>query len=180
MGFGALTRVEIDQLDREVLKWIIYNYDPESSTLNIRSRCYSVNDEDVKIALGVPATSQTIILHTKGTDGLKKYGHLFKIIDGRIDIVTLVGSLKQCTSAGDEFKVMYLALLFGTVLFPSTQHNLPVHYLNPLVVIENIKELNWAGLIRTTLNEGIRKWKNTEHAYIGGSLVFLQHLKGLS
>ncbi|KAL7145569.1 hypothetical protein ABFS83_07G093400 [Erythranthe nasuta] len=174
MGFGPLTKVQFDQIDKVTLKWFIERYDPESSCFSIESQRYVISDVDVRNALGVPATGQNIRLDTTSTEGLEKYRHIFKIVDGRIDIVALLEKLQSCTSTDTEFKLMYLVLLFGTVLFPSYSQKFPVHYLNLLVAVDNIVDLNWAGLIRNTLNDGIRKWKNKEGTYISGCLLFFQ------
>lgn len=159
IGFGSFTRLELEQLDKVMLKWIVDRYEPEYGGLNIHCSTYYVKDEDVENAFGVPATGQTITLDASCNVGLQKYEGLFKINSGRIDMVPLTERLKGCTGTGDEFKVMYLVLLFGTILFPSTQQNLPVQYLNPLVALDKIKDLNWAGLILEYLDNGIRKWK---------------------
>ncbi|KAL3835350.1 hypothetical protein ACJIZ3_010086 [Penstemon smallii] len=174
LGFGSFTKLQFDQVDKVMVRWIIDRYEPDTNNLTIHMNSFNVDDAAFYHTLGIPTSTQNITLDDTSSQGLDKYKHMFSVTRGGIDTADLAERLKKCKGCGDEFKVMYMFFLFGTVLFPGCYQNLPTHYLNLLINLDYIKELNWAGFVREKLNEGVRLWKNNSQTYVRGCLFFFQ------
>ncbi|KAL6544825.1 hypothetical protein OROMI_023687 [Orobanche minor] len=182
MGLLSITKIEFEHLDRELVRWLEERYNPYESRITFENLCsIHISESEASRALGIPHVGDDIYLDLDGVDGINKYRSYFTVSSGRIDINELARKLENCITSGDEFKVCYLMFVFGTLLFPDTQPNIRVGYLNTVVNLEKVPYMNWAKLVVEKLNDGVKSRKQHGRTYLTGcsfllQVIFLAHI----
>ncbi|KAL6528866.1 hypothetical protein OROMI_029042 [Orobanche minor] len=182
MGFLSLTKIEFEHLDRELVRWLEERYNPDESRITFENLCdIHISESEAGRALGIPHIGDDIYLDLDGVDGINKYRSYFTVSSGRIDINEVARKLENCVTSEDEFKVCYLMFVFGTLLFPDTQPNIRVGYLNTVVNLEKVPYMNWAKLVVEKLNDGVKSRKQHGRTYLTGcsfllQVIFLAHI----
>ncbi|KAL6576468.1 hypothetical protein OROHE_000249 [Orobanche hederae] len=171
MGFSSITKIEFEQLDRELVPWLIDSYNPDESLITLDNPCH-INISAAEAALGIPHRGDDIYLDFDSVEGINKYKNYFTVTSGRIDINELARKLESCATSGDEFKVCYLMFMFGTLLFPETLPNIRVGYLNIIVKLEKVSYMNWAKLVVEKLNNRVKLRKEHGRPYLTGCYFF--------
>ncbi|KAL6555836.1 hypothetical protein OROHE_007110 [Orobanche hederae] len=175
MGFSSITKIEFEQLDRELVRWLVDRYNPDESLITLDNPCHiNISAVEASRALGIPHKGDDIYLDFDSVEGINKYKNYFTVTSGRIDINELARKLESCVTSGDEFKVCYLMFMFGTLLFPDTLPNIRVGYLNIIVNLEKVPYMNWAKLVVEKLNDGVKLRKEHGRTYLTGCSFLLQ------
>ena len=73
-GFEAIANIQINTLDRKLIKWLLLSYDPTESIMNVHDWIINVTDYEVGRALGIPASGDIIEIDPGNNIGLVKYG----------------------------------------------------------------------------------------------------------
>ncbi|KAL6561404.1 hypothetical protein OROMI_017005 [Orobanche minor] len=175
MEFSSITKIEFEQLHRELVRWLVDTYNPDESLITLDNP-YHINISAVEAsrALGIPHKGDDIYLDFDSVEGINKYKNYFTMTTGRIDINELTRKLESCVTSGDEFKVCYLIFIFGTLLFSDTLPNIRVGYLNIIVNLEKVSYMIWAKLVVEKLNDGVKLRKEHGRTYLTGCSFLLQ------
>lgn len=152
-GFRGIARLTQDYIDKDFLRWIIGRYDQHISTLKIHGKQMVVTDGVVHEVLGIPYTGSLFDIEAKDLKLYDKHKALFIIKNGKVNAKALEERLMNCTDGtGEEFVILYIALVFAYLLFPETHSNLNAIYLNLVTNINSFRRKSLAALVREKLN----------------------------
>lgn len=158
--FEGITKINFEKHHRDLVHWLIRNYNPVASVLRVNDMTFHVTDALVGSALGVPSTGQEIIIDETDKTGYENFSSHFSFNQyDRVVMSDLRRVLEQGGQNDQVFELQYLVYAFGVLLFPEMSVDLHCKFLNLLVDMENLHKKNWAKLIRETTNEAVAAYQ---------------------
>lgn len=173
IGFGNLSSLACTRLHRQLCKFLIERFNPETSSIELHGNVFGISALDFGRVMGLKNTGEAVELgcsDEKVKELVKRFGANGK----RVLVSALADQLEKCEKADEDFKVGFVMFALGTVLCPSSSLSVTGKYLNFLTIPGKIESKNWADHAFNFLREGVRLFKAKEVAYVNGSLLFLQ------
>ncbi|KAF7131520.1 hypothetical protein RHSIM_Rhsim09G0109800 [Rhododendron simsii] len=172
IGLGGLLGLRCMKQDHILTRWLIKNFDPESSSMNVHGQQLLLTPVEVHNVLGIQCEGKDVKL--KGSrEGFLDLCKMVGVVQGSIPLKGLKDYLKETKSVGDDFKMKFVLYVLGAFLCPTTKPALKKSYLHAVKNVEAMKECNWAKLTLDYLIGSVRKCKQKGHLRANGCLLLL-------
>ncbi|KAH7846353.1 hypothetical protein Vadar_012840 [Vaccinium darrowii] len=172
IGLGGLLALKCTKLDHNLSQWLVQNFDPESSSMNVHGEQLFLTQVEVHHVLGIQCEGKEVEL--KGSsEGFLDLRKTLKLGEGSICLKGLKVSLMKTESAGDDFKMKFALYMLGAFLCPTTKPALKKSFLHAVWNVETMKYSNWAKLTLDFLISGVRKCKRKGNPKANGCLLLL-------
>ncbi|KAI8542608.1 hypothetical protein RHMOL_Rhmol08G0150700 [Rhododendron molle] len=172
IGVGGLLGLRCMKQYHTLTRWLIKNFDPESSLIDVHGQQLLLTPVEVHNVLGIQCEGKDVKL--KGSrEGFMDLSKMVGVVQGSIHLKGLKDYLKETKSVGDDFKMKFVLYVLGAFLYPTTKPVLKKSYLHAVKNVEAMKECNWAKLTLDFLTSSIRKCKQKGHLRANGCLLLL-------
>ena len=171
-GFGSILNVKGVEVDEEMLKWLVDNFDVDRRTLNVHGYCLQVTAEDVECVLGLSSRGKDIESEKRRQEmdtELERELNI-RINSGEIVVEELRHSICSLHNEGLEFKVKFVLFVVGRLLAPSLDDKVSRALVAVVATEENMENLNWSKFILDNLVKSIR---DRDGNGIAGCALFL-------
>ncbi|KAF7144603.1 hypothetical protein RHSIM_Rhsim04G0115000 [Rhododendron simsii] len=172
IGLGGLLGLKCMKQDHILTRWLIKNFDPESSSMDVHGQQLLLTPVEVHNVLGIQCEGKDVKL--KGSrEGFMDLCKMVGVVQGSIPLKGLKDYLKETKSVGDDFKMKFVLYVLGVFLCPTTKPALKKSYVHAVKNVEAMKECNWAKLTVDFLIGSVRKCKQKGHLRANGCLLLL-------
>ncbi|BFG14658.1 hypothetical protein CerSpe_009320 [Prunus speciosa] len=172
IGFSTFSSVFCTHLHRPLCNFLIQMFNPDTSSIELHGNVFQISAADFGRVMGLKNTDEDVQLGGPIQD--EHVRELVKIYcgnDKRALVSDLAKKLEKCENANDDFKVRFMMLALGTLLYPTSSLSVSGNYLTPLRIPGKIESKNWANHAFNLLREGVRSFKKNKGAYVNGSLL---------
>nr|GMC92305.1 uncharacterized protein LOC109155335 [Ipomoea batatas] len=144
IGLGSLLDLQITNFPRQMGLWLVENFDPRSCTLKLQNeQTIHITADDVAAVLGLPKGNIEITKRTK-------------------------------VDAADPWFKRHFALLVMSVLIdPMANGYVTQNYIDHLLDVGNILNLNWSQLVINALINSKQVWMKSTDKLYRGPILFL-------
>ena len=178
MGFEHVLSLKIEKIPKKLGYWLLTNYDPETSSLNINGRSLLITREVIHDVYGVPMGEVPIqrFKKSKKLDNvIEEWKRQFVIKqNGRIKVSDVIPKMLEDKEGGRKFQLNFL-VLFVTVMIESISNG-PVNqkFLANIEADTVIHNLDWCTYTLDCLNESRKAWNRLDPSnFYTGPLLFL-------
>uniref|UniRef100_A0A803N393 Ubiquitin-like protease family profile domain-containing protein n=1 Tax=Chenopodium quinoa TaxID=63459 RepID=A0A803N393_CHEQI len=155
IGFGGLLHLKLKTLNRQMLPWLVENFNAGSCMFTIATgKEFVVTRNDICDAWR----------SDYGLSG-KQPLHLSKLESRMVDLV----------DGGEEFKRCFVLQAMSSFLAPTTNRTVSLKLLKVVEKVDEIKTFDWCSYVLKKLKKAVRKYKDDENAQnVSGCLLALQ------
>ncbi|PWA54843.1 hypothetical protein CTI12_AA434990 [Artemisia annua] len=178
MGFEHVLSLKIEKIPKKLGYWLLTNYDPEKSSLNINGRSLLITREVIHDVYGIPMGGVPIksFKKSKKLDNvIEEWKRQFVIKqNGRIKVSDVIPKMLEDKEGGRMFQLNFL-VLFVTVMIESSSNG-PVNqkFLANIEADTVIDNLDWCTYTLDCLNESRKAWNMLDPTnFYTGPLLFL-------
>jgi hypothetical protein len=183
IGFGGLLLLNIKMSYHALAKYFINNYDVSTSVFIVNRYCkYTITEYDVCDIFGLPLTDNDVIKRSNSSEDMSEYD-LFEEWQQKLDCVgnkdisadqLLSKMLLDLIDGGDDFKRFFVMYALITYLAPTSHRTVDLSLLKPLVDVNEIKNLNWCGLVFDRFRSGLDRCQTKNLKNIPSCLAILE------
>ncbi|CAL5337764.1 unnamed protein product [Camellia sinensis] len=153
IGFAGLLGMKCTRIDHDLCAWLVQNFDPDSSSLNVHGRQLRLTCKAVNVLLGIWCEGDNV--------------QLARSLEAYPNIYDEVGT----DGAEDEFRRKFALYVLGAILCPTTMTALNALFIHAVKDVNGMRACNWAKLTLQFLHNGVRKYKG--HRGATGSVLLL-------
>uniref|UniRef100_A0A803MUZ1 Ubiquitin-like protease family profile domain-containing protein n=1 Tax=Chenopodium quinoa TaxID=63459 RepID=A0A803MUZ1_CHEQI len=184
IGFGGLLHLKLKTLNRQMLPWLVENFNAGSCMFTIATgKEFVVTRNDICDVLCLPlsdicvpelnknsedeSVDKCIIQAWRSDYGLsgKQPLHLSKLESRMVDLV----------DGGEEFKWCFVLQAMSSFLAPTTNRTVSLKLLKAVEKVDEIKTFDWCSYVLKKLKKAVQKYKDDENAQnVSGCLLALQ------
>ncbi|TVU31882.1 hypothetical protein EJB05_23586, partial [Eragrostis curvula] len=177
VGFQGLLDIKCTFVPEKLSKWLVTIFDLEKSELIVPERgTIPVDEVAVQRMFGIPMGRDDVDAKlVKGSQTYKTFQQVFGYNSGRAPSVTSIESqLAQMKKGDDKFLQYWMVFCLSTFLCPTTSPSININFFQPVVNVNEIKNLKWCKLIVEKIKKGISSFRdNPNKKTISGCLLFL-------
>lgn len=191
MGFGDLLGIKCTDFSRSLVKFLVDNFDPDTSTLDVHGRSVKIDPKEFGQVMGVPNGELEVCLtgnldHPYVCENAAAFVTICvkNAADSVIHLPLLQEMLLTSSVADNKFRVGFMLFAIATVLCPNANADrISWRYLLALKRIENVSQQQWGQFCFQYLLDGVRSYKKEMRSYeryggrqpwTPGCLLFLQ------
>ena len=119
LGLGGLLHLKCKTLNHKLMAWLIKCFNPETRTLAIHGRKYTITSKDVEVLMGIRSSGIIPKIDGRGED-LDSLG-LEVESTGAFSMESLKVAVSRNTSDDDNFKKLFVLLAMGSLCSPGTK-----------------------------------------------------------
>ncbi|XP_021758664.1 uncharacterized protein LOC110723627 [Chenopodium quinoa] len=184
IGFGGLLHLKLKTLNRQMLPWLVENFNAGSCMFTIATgKEFVVTRNDICVVFCLPlsdicvpklnknsedeSVDKRIIQAWRSDYGLsgKQPLHLSKLESRMVDLV----------DGGEEFKRCFVLQAMSSFLAPTTNRAVSLKLLKAVEKVDEIKTFDWCSYVLKKLKKVVQKYKDDENAQnVSGCLLALQ------
>uniref|UniRef100_A0A803LBF6 Ubiquitin-like protease family profile domain-containing protein n=1 Tax=Chenopodium quinoa TaxID=63459 RepID=A0A803LBF6_CHEQI len=184
IGFGGLLHLKLKTLNRQMLHWLVENFNAGSCMFTIATgKEFVVTRNDICDVFCLPlsdicvpeinknsedeSVDKRIIQAWRSDYGLsgKQPLHLSKLESRMVDLV----------DGGEEFKRCFVLQAMPSFLAPTTNRTVSLKLLKAVEKVDEIKTFDWCSYVLKKLKKAVQKYKDDENAQnVSGCLLALQ------
>uniref|UniRef100_A0A803N1G6 Aminotransferase-like plant mobile domain-containing protein n=1 Tax=Chenopodium quinoa TaxID=63459 RepID=A0A803N1G6_CHEQI len=184
IGFGGLLHLKLKTLNRQMLPWLVENFNAGSCMFTIATgKEFVVTRNDICDVFCLPlsdicvpelnknsedeSVDKRIIQAWRSDYGLsgKQPLHLSKLESRMVDLV----------DGGEEFKRCFVLQAMYSFLAPTTNRTVSLKLLKAVEKVDEIKTFDWCSYVLKKLKKVVQKYKDDENAQnVSGCLLALQ------
>uniref|UniRef100_A0A803MZA6 Ubiquitin-like protease family profile domain-containing protein n=1 Tax=Chenopodium quinoa TaxID=63459 RepID=A0A803MZA6_CHEQI len=176
IGFGGLLHLKLKTLNRQMLPWLVENFNAGSCMFTIATgKEFVVTRNDICDVFCLPlsdicvpqlnknsedeSVDKRIIQAWRSDYGLsgKKPLHLSKLESRMVDLV----------DGGEEFKSCFVLQAMSSFLAPTTNRTVSLKLLKAVEKVDEIKTFDWCSYVLKKLKKVVQKYKYDETAQNG-------------
>ncbi|CAL5424782.1 unnamed protein product [Camellia sinensis] len=172
IGFGGLLGMKCTRIDHDLCTWLVQNFDPNSSSLNVHGRQLRLTCKAVNVLLGIRCEGNDVQL----ARSLEAYPSIYDevgVVDGVIPLNKLRLYLTETDGAEDEFQRKFALYVLGAMLCLTTMTALKPSFIHAVKDVNGMRACNWAKLTLQFLHNGVRKYKSKGHRTVTGCVFLL-------
>uniref|UniRef100_A0A803MGE8 Ubiquitin-like protease family profile domain-containing protein n=1 Tax=Chenopodium quinoa TaxID=63459 RepID=A0A803MGE8_CHEQI len=173
IGFGGLLHLKLKTLNRQMLPWLVENFNAGSCMFTIATgKEFVVTRNDICDVFCLPlsdicvpelnknsedeSVDKCIIQAWRSDYGLsgKQPLHLSKLESRMVDLV----------DGGEEFKRCFVLQAMSSFLAPTTNRTVSLKLLNVVEKVDEIKTFDWCSYVLKKLKKAVQKYKDDENA----------------
>uniref|UniRef100_A0A803N9H9 Uncharacterized protein n=1 Tax=Chenopodium quinoa TaxID=63459 RepID=A0A803N9H9_CHEQI len=173
IGFGGLLHLKLKTLNRQMLPWLVENFNAGSCMFTIATgKEFVVTRNDICDVFCLPlsdicvpelnknsedeSVDKRIIQAWRSDYGLsgKQPLHLSKLESRMVDLV----------DGGEEFKRCFVLQAMSSFLAPTTNRTVSLKLLKAVEKVDEIKTFDWCSYVLKKLKKAVQKYKDDENA----------------
>uniref|UniRef100_A0A803MJY0 Ubiquitin-like protease family profile domain-containing protein n=1 Tax=Chenopodium quinoa TaxID=63459 RepID=A0A803MJY0_CHEQI len=173
IGFGGLLHLKLKTLNRQMLPWLVENFNAGSCMFTIATgKEFVVTRNDIYDVFCLPlsdicvpelnknsedeSVDKRIIQAWRSDYGLsgKQPLHLSKLESRMVDLV----------DGGEEFKRCFVLQAMSSFLAPTTNRTVSLKLLKAVEKVDEIKTFDWCSYVLKKLKKAVQKYKDDENA----------------
>ncbi|XP_028118974.1 uncharacterized protein LOC114316521 isoform X2 [Camellia sinensis] len=158
IGFAGLLGMKCTRIDHDLCAWLVQNFDPDSSSLNVHGCQVRLTCKAVNVLLGIRCEGDDVQL----AGSLEAYPNIYDevgVVNGVIPLNKLRLYLTETAGAEDEFRRKFALYVLGAMLCPTTMTGLKPSFIHAVKDVNRMRACNWAKLTLQFLHNGVRKYK---------------------
>ncbi|CAL5443607.1 unnamed protein product [Camellia sinensis] len=158
IGFAGLLGMKCTRIDHNFCAWLVQNFDPDSSSLNVHGCQVRLTCKAVNVLLGIRCEGDDVQL----AGSLEAYPNIYDevgVVNGVIPLNKLRLYLTETDGAEDEFRRKFALYVLGAMLCPTTMTGLKPSFVHAVKDVNRMRAYNWAKLTLQFLHNGVRKYK---------------------
>ncbi|KAL4573574.1 hypothetical protein LXL04_020384 [Taraxacum kok-saghyz] len=160
IGFGSVLKLKIDSFSKSLAFWVIDNYNPDTNSICFYNKTITVTKERVNQIYGIPI----------GEEEMNQFPTSLK----RPRLTHILQKLEKSKKADDLFVVNFLVLFMNVMVQSIPMGDVNKIFLKYIPNIESVKDLDWCGLVMTSLKASKKLWApNDNKSFYTGSALFL-------
>ncbi|KAL2937722.1 Ubiquitin carboxyl-terminal hydrolase 8 [Bienertia sinuspersici] len=97
-------------------------------------------------------------------------------VSGNIPLRLVEDKIKDLKRGGDEFKRLFVVLVFSTFLAPIANRTADLRFIKSLVNVNEIRSFNWCKYVLERLCEAVKNYKKGEQQSVSGCVLLLEIL----
>nr|GMC97383.1 uncharacterized protein LOC109155335 [Ipomoea batatas] len=156
--------------------WLVENFDPRSCTLKLQNgQTIHITADDVAAVLGLPKGNIEITKRTVKAmpEILKEWRWFFEKTTAYITPKALKRKMLEVDAADPWFKRHFALLVMSVLVDPMVNGYVTQNYIDHLLDVGNIQNLNWSQLVINALINSKQLWMKSTDKLYGGPIVFL-------
>nr|GMC92218.1 uncharacterized protein LOC109155335 [Ipomoea batatas] len=176
IGLGSLLDLQITNFPRQMGLWLVENFDPRSCTLKLQNgQTIHITADDVAAVLGLPKGNIEITKRTVKAmpEILKEWRWFFEKTTAYITPKALKRKMLEVDVADPWFKRHFALLVMSVLVDPMVNGYVTQNYIDHLLEVGNIQNLNWSQLVINALINSKQVWMKSTDKLYGGPIVFL-------
>nr|GMD50604.1 uncharacterized protein LOC109155335 [Ipomoea batatas] len=176
IGLGILLDLQITNFPRQMGLWLVENFDPRSCTLKLQNgQTIHITADDVAAVLGLPKGNIEITKRTMKAmpEILKEWRWFFEKTTAYITPKALKRKMLEVDAADPWFKRHFALLVMSVLVDPMVNGYVTQNYIDHLLDVGNIQNLNWSQLVINALINSKQLWMKSTDKLYGGPIVFL-------
>ncbi|CAL5360839.1 unnamed protein product [Camellia sinensis] len=145
IGFGGLLGMKCTRIDHDFCKWLVQNFDSDTSSLNVYGRQLRLTYKAVNVLLGIRSEGNDVQL----TGSLDAYPNIYEevgVVKGVIPLNQLRLYLTKTDGVEDEFQRKYELYMLGAMLCPTTMAALSPSSIHVIKDVNGMRACNWGKL----------------------------------
>ncbi|CAL5399360.1 unnamed protein product [Camellia sinensis] len=158
IGFAGLLGMKCTRIDHNFCAWLVQNFDPDSSSLNVHGCQVMLTCKAVNVLLGIQCEGDDVQL----AGSLEAYPNIYDevgVVNRVIPLNKLRIYLTETDGAEDEFRRKFALYVLGAMLCPTTMTGLKSSFVHAVKDVNRMRACNWAKLTLQFLHNGVRKYK---------------------
>ncbi|CAL5339017.1 unnamed protein product [Camellia sinensis] len=175
IGFVGLLGMKCTRIDHDLCAWLVQNFDPVDSSLNVHGRQLRLSCKAVNVLLGIRCEGDNVQL----AGSLEAYPNIYDevgVVNGVIPLNKLRLYLTETDGADDKFRRKIVLYVLGAMLCPTTMTALKPSFIHVVKDVNGMRAYNWAKLTLQFLHNGVRKYKSKGHRGATGCVFLLMLL----
>nr|GMC82096.1 uncharacterized protein LOC109155335 [Ipomoea batatas] len=176
IGLGSLLDLQITNFPRQMGLWLVENFDPRSCTLKLQNeQTIHITADDVAAVLGLPKGNIEITKRTVKAmpEILKEWRWFFEKTTAYITPKALKRKMLEVDAADPWFKRHFALLVMSVLIDPMVNGYVTQNYIDHLLDVGNILNLNWSQLVINALINSKQVWMKSTDKLYGGPILFL-------
>ncbi|CAL5334986.1 unnamed protein product [Camellia sinensis] len=172
IGIGGLLEMKCTRIDHDLCTWLVQNFDPDSSSLNVRDRQLWLTCEAVNVLLGIRCEGDDVQL----AGSLEAYPNIYEefgVVNRVIPLNMLRLYLTETDGAEDEFQRKFALYVLGAMLCPTIMTALKPSFIHVVKDMNGMRACNWAKLTLQFLHNGVCKYNSKGHRAATGCVFLL-------
>jgi hypothetical protein len=180
IGFDGLLMLNIKKSYHGLAKYFIKQYDISTSVFIVNQTCkYSITEYDVCDIFCLPLSENAVI---KQSNDISEYD-LFEEWKQNLDCIGEENIsadvlhhkiVNELSDGGDDFKRYFVMYSMITYLTPNSHKTVDLSLLKPLVKVDEIKNLNWCGLVFERFKSGLERCQTKDLKNIPSCMAILE------
>lgn len=172
IGLGKLLNIPSMPIQRMLVESLVEKFNAADRTFTIQGHVVSISPWDVYCILGLVDKGEKIEISRKQAD--RKWFSVYKQKgDTAITFKYLEERIPREADA-DHFARMFVLYAIGTNLAPSSKGYVASNYLELVVNVSRIKNLNWARFTLVHLLDNLVEFKKNRRTGLAGNLALFQ------
>jgi len=172
IGLGKLLNIPSMPIQRMLVESLVEKFNAADRTFTIQGHVVSISPWDVYCILGLVDKGEKIEISRKQAD--RKWFSVYKQKgDTAITFKYLEERIPREADA-DHFARMFVLYAIGTILAPSSKGYVASSYLELVVNVSRIKNLNWARFTLVHLLDNLVEFKKNRRTGLAGNLALFQ------
>ncbi|CAL5344281.1 unnamed protein product [Camellia sinensis] len=158
IGFAGLLGMKCTRIDHNFCAWLVQNFNPDSSSLNVHGCQVRLTCKAVNVLLGIRCEGDDVQL----ARSLEAYPNIYDevgVVNRVIPLNKLRLYLIETDGAEDKFRKKFALYVLGAMLCPTTMTSLKPSFVHAMKDVNRMRACNWAKLTLQFLHNGVRKYK---------------------
>ncbi|KAL2938332.1 Halomucin, partial [Bienertia sinuspersici] len=179
IGFGGMLNVCLQRTEQHMFPWFVENFDYSSWMFDIGGgKQFVITPYDVYDVFCLPLNPSKDVVETlrMGDNVLKSEWRDHFGVSGNIPLRLVEDKIKDLKRGGDEFKRLFVVLVFSTFLAPIANRTADLRFIKSLVNVNEIRSFNWCKYVLERLCEAVKNYKKGEQQSVSGCVLLLEIL----
>ncbi|KAL2931625.1 Halomucin [Bienertia sinuspersici] len=169
----------VEMTEQHMFPWFVENFDYSSWMFNIGGgKQFVITPYDVYDVFCLPLNPSKDVVETlrMGDNVLKSEWRDHFGVSGNIPLRLVEDKIKDLKRGGDEFKRLFVVLVFSTFLAPIANRTADLRFIKSLVNVNEIRSFNWCKYVLERLCEAVKNYKKGEQQSVSGCVLLLEIL----
>ncbi|KAL2922006.1 Midasin, partial [Bienertia sinuspersici] len=179
IGKSKAAETNVTRTEQHMFPWFVENFDYSSWMFNIGGgKQFVITPYDVYDVFCLPLNPSKDVVETlrMGDNVLKSEWRDHFGVSGNIPLRLVEDKIKDLKRGGDEFKRLFVVLVFSTFLAPIANRTADLRFIKSLVNVNEIRSFNWCKYVLERLCEAVKNYKKGEQQSVSGCVLLLEIL----
>ncbi|KAL4561794.1 hypothetical protein LXL04_033968 [Taraxacum kok-saghyz] len=176
IGFGSVLKLKIDTFSKSLAFWVVGNYNPDTNSICFYNKTIKVTKERVNKIYRIPMGDEEMKVtnNKKNKKMVELWKSQFPTSLKRPRLTHILQKLEKTKKSDDQFVLNFLVLFMNVMVQSTPMGDENKQFLKYIPNIESVKDLDWCGLVMTSLKSSKKVWApNDKKSFYTGPALFL-------
>ncbi|KAL4591856.1 hypothetical protein LXL04_004830 [Taraxacum kok-saghyz] len=177
IGFGSVLKLKIESFSKTLAFWVVDNYNPDTNSICFYNKTINVTKERVHEIYGIPMGTEEMMVPKNNKHKNKMlalWKSQFSSSLKRPRLTHIIQKLKGKEIADELFVLNFLVLFVNVMVQSTSMGDVNKQFLKYIPNIESVKDLDWCGLVMSSLKASKKVWApNEKKSFYTGPALFL-------